>query len=242
MSKKQIKSITVQDKTIVYELERKNVKNVNLRIRQNGTVYISTGPFVPNQFIEDFIRKKKDYIFSSIKRFEEIARYRPQPKQYVSGEAFYILGHELRLAVSQAAKQQVYSDGVYLYLFVRDTSDYASKRKAVQRYLDAQCRETFSSILLEVYPQFAKYGVSLPQLRIRNMETRWGSCLSKKGIITLNKHLLEAPRNCIEYVITHELCHFIHPNHSKQFYEMLTLFMPDWKNQKKILDERIHLL
>ena len=58
MSKKQIKSITIQDKTIVYELERKNVKNVNLRIRQNGTVYISAGPFVPNQFIEDFIRRK----------------------------------------------------------------------------------------------------------------------------------------------------------------------------------------
>ena len=76
-----------------------------------------------------------------------------------------------------------------------------------------------------------------PTLRIRDMETRWGSCLAKKGIITLNKRLLEAPRHCIEYVVTHEFCHFIHPNHSKQYYAFLTMLMPDWRERKKVLDE-----
>lgn len=77
----------------------------------------------------------------------------------------------------------------------------------------------------------------MPTLRIRDMETRWGSCLAKKGIITLNKRLLEAPRYCIEYVVTHEFCHFIHPNHSKQYYAFLTMLMPDWRERKKVLDE-----
>ena len=69
------------------------------------------------------------------------------------------------------------------------------------------------------------------------METRWGSCLAKKGIITLNKQLLEAPRNCIEYVVMHEFCHFIHQNHSKHFYDFLTILMPDWKERKKLLEK-----
>lgn len=77
----------------------------------------------------------------------------------------------------------------------------------------------------------------MPKLRIRDMDTRWGSCLAKKGIITLNKRLLEAPRDCIEYVVTHEFCHFIHPNHSKRFYDFLTMLLPDWKARKKVLDQ-----
>ncbi|MFQ6968423.1 MAG: M48 family metallopeptidase [Subdoligranulum sp.] len=59
----------------------------------------------------------------------------------------------------------------------------------------------------------------------------------KKLIITLNKQLLEAPRNCIEYVVVHELCHLVHPNHSKQFYTFLTMFMPDWKERKAELEK-----
>ena len=77
----------------------------------------------------------------------------------------------------------------------------------------------------------------MPALRIRSMETRWGSCLAQKGIITLNKRLLEAPRHCIEYVVMHELCHFLHPDHSKRFYAFLTTLMPDWRERKSILDQ-----
>ena len=107
----------------------------------------------------------------------------------------------------------------------------------VTRYLDEQCRSIFGEIILETYPVFQKYGVPMPKLRIRNMETRWGSCLAKKGVVTLNKRLLEAPRNCIEYVVMHEFCHFVHPNHSKQFYAFLTMLMPDWKQRKEALDK-----
>lgn len=95
----------------------------------------------------------------------------------------------------------------------------------------------FEDILEELYPQFKKYGVERPTLRIRDMETRWGSCLVKKGVITLNKRLLEAPRNGIEYVVMHELCHFVHPNHSELFYIFLTMLMPDWKERKQFLDK-----
>jgi predicted metal-dependent hydrolase len=105
--------------------------------------------------------------------------------------------------------------------------------------LQSQCKEQFGKIIEEIYPVFKKYVVAQPSLRIRDMDTRWGSCLPKKEIITLNKRLLGAPRHCIEYEITHEFCHFICSNHSKRFFELLTMLMPDWKERKKALDYEI---
>lgn len=75
----------------------------------------------------------------------------------------------------------------------------------------------FGEIVEELYPVFQKYGVAVPSLRIRSMDTRWGSCLPGKGVITLNKRLLEAPRNCIEYVVMHELVSF-YPSKSFQTF------------------------
>lgn len=237
MEQIQKRTISADGNQIPYELERKNVKNLNLHVRRDGTVYVSANRLVPAEQVDAFLESKISFILNAQKRFAEQAQYRPQPKQYVSGETFYIQGRGLRLQVVQAAKDQISSDGVHLYLQVRDPMDFEKKKRMVSKFIDQQCRQVFGEIVAEVYPVFQKYGVVMPTLRIRDMETRWGSCLAKKGIITLNKRLLEAPRHCIEYVVTHEFCHFIHPNHSKQYYAFLTMLMPDWRERKKVLDE-----
>lgn len=237
MEQIQKRTISADGNQILYELERKNVKNLNLHVRRDGTVYVSANRLVPVEQVDAFLESKIGFILNARKRFAEQAQYRPQPKQYVSGETFYIQGRGLRLQVVQAAKDQISSDGVHLYLQVRDPMDFEKKKRMVSRFIDQQCRQVFGEIVAEVYPIFQKYGVAMPSLRIRDMETRWGSCLAKKGVITLNKRLLEAPRHCIEYVVTHEFCHFIHPNHSKQYYAFLTMLMPDWRERKKVLDE-----
>lgn len=224
-------------KEIIYHLEQKPVKNLNLRIRKDGSVYVSANDDVPVDKVDEFVVSKGSYILSALQRFQELARYRPQPKQYTSGETFWILGRGLRLKVVEGSKNEINSDGVYIFLQVKDSTDAKRKESIVTRFLDQQCKDQFGEIMAEIYPLFQKYGVAQPTLRIRDMDTRWGSCLSKKGIITLNKRLLEAPRSCIEYVVMHEFCHFIHPNHSKQFYDFLAMLMPDWKERKVALDK-----
>ena len=234
-----IRTVEVETQEIHYQLERKPVKNLNLRIRSDRSIYVSANSAVPTDEIDLFVISKASYISNAIERFNEMAKYKPQPKQYVSGETFYIQGRALRLQVSKSEKDMISSDGIYIFLSVKDPDNFDKKRRMVNRFLNKQCRLVFEGIIHSIYPVFEKYGVSYPNLRIRNMETRWGSCLAKKGIITLNKRLLEASRNCIEYVVMHEFCHFIHPNHSKQFYMFLTMLMPDWKERKGLL-ERIY--
>lgn len=233
------RTVLYENKEIRYLLEQKPVKNLNLRIHKDCRVYVSANCDIPVQRVDDFVVRKGEYIRSAQQKFREMAQYAQQPKQYVSGETFYLLGRGVRLKVEKSMRETIASDGIYLRLCVKDPADFAKKQRLVTRYLDEQCRTVFEEVISEIYPVFQKYGVTMPALRIRTMETRWGSCLAKKGIITLNKRLLGAPRNCIEYVVMHEFCHFVHPNHSKRFYTFLTMLMPDWEERKRVLDNMV---
>ena len=230
------RTVTVEGQEIRYELERKEVKNLNLRVRPDGSVYVSANPSVLEDAVDAFVSRRGGWILNQRRQFAETAVPVPE-RRYVSGETFYILGRGLRLLVTKGAFNRVESDGVYLRLEVRNPDDYAQKQRCVTRYLDERSREAFGEILDEFYPLVQKYGAARPVLRLREMKTRWGSCLSEKGVITLNKRLIEAPRNCAEYVIVHELCHLVYPEHSARFYRFLSMFLPDWKDRKMTLDK-----
>lgn len=230
------RTVQFEKEVICYQLERKSVKNLNLRVRRDGTVYVSASPRVPLKAVDGFVISKGAFILSAQKRFREMAQAAPRPMQYVTGETLCLLGRAIHLQVEKGERNTIFSDGDSLRLYVKDPDDFGKKERMAKRYLEEQCRTVFSEILAETYPVFEPYGVAMPTLRIRDMKTQWGSCLYRKGIITLNKHLLEAPHGCISYVMIHEFCHFIHPNHSKNFYSLLTELMPDWMERKKILN------
>ena len=101
------RTITADGREILYSLERKQVKNLNLRVRKDGSVWVSADPGVPCEEIDAFVAGKAPYILKALNHFHEMAQYRPQPKQYVSGETFNILGRGLRLRVTQAAKDSI---------------------------------------------------------------------------------------------------------------------------------------
>lgn len=231
-----------EDGDIPYLLTRKSVKNVNLRIKPEGEVLVSANNSVPTDFIDAFIEKKQRYIFSALSKYEEKKKpFQAVPKRYVSGESYDLLGKSLRLKVEANKEENVYTDGVYIFLKVKDKDDFRHKEIMMSKWLKQYQTTVFEELLQEKYLLFEKYGVTYPTLKIRNMTSRWGSCQPKKGIITLNSKLIEAPRNCIEYVILHELVHFIHPNHSRQFWDFVAMMMPDWKERKEELEKRIYI-
>ncbi len=237
-----MKTLSTQQRTIPsspslsYTLTRKMVKNTNLRIKRDGSVLVSAHPFVPIQQIDSFVLSKKDFIEKNKKRFLEKQKAMPSNKQYINGESFYILGNHLRLKVFESSTNYVENDGTFLKLYVKDVSSFSTKQKVINTFFDAEVKKQFSQIMEETHKIFSKYGVLYPEMKMRNMKSRWGSCATKKGIITLNKKLIEAPRPCIEYVVLHEFVHFLHPNHSKKFYACVATHMPDWKERKRLLE------
>ncbi|MDR0919143.1 MAG: M48 family metallopeptidase [Oscillospiraceae bacterium] len=230
-----IHTIILNGREIKYELVRKNVKNINLRIRANGTVYVSAHNKVSRKIIEDFLVKKSEFIISALRKYENIAKNEDSPQQYISDESFRYLGKDLHLVVNQG-ENSVFSDGIYLNLTVKDTSDRELKSRLIEKWYDMKRKEVFGEIMSNIYPVFQNCGIKYPRLTIRYMTSRWGSCRPKRGAVTLNSMLIEATRDVIEYVVMHEFVHFLHPNHSKSFYETLFTFMPDWQQRKIVLE------
>lgn len=221
---------------IEYTFERKEVKNINLRIRHDGNVYVSASVKIPVETVENFIISKTDYIFRALSNFSHM-EFSKTGMQYISGENVTLLGRNMRIKVEKDNSEYVSCDGIYVYIHVKRPDYYSRKRNLLDTWLDVQCIDIFSDIMSQVYKKFEPYNIEFPKLKVRNMTSRWGSCQSVKGIITINKRLIEAPRICIEYVITHEFCHLIHPNHSGKFYSLLQVMLPDWKENKNFLEE-----
>ena len=232
-----IHTILLDGKEVQYHLERKKVKNINLRIKPNSSIYVSANNLISQEKIEKFLNEKSEFILKALEHYREIEKYAPKPKQYIDGEHFKICGHDLRLKVFKGAKNHIESDGVYIKLTVKDINDFELKQKSMDKWIKEQCVSTISMVCEAVYPKFQKYGVVFPELKFRRMISRWGSCQPKRGTLTFNISLIEAPMACIEYVVVHEFTHFLQPNHSKKFYTQLTMFMPDWAERKKLLEK-----
>lgn len=223
-----------------YMLTRKPVKNINIRIKPDGRVLVSASNRVPIDYIDKLIKEKEEFIFGALKKYEAMKKQVSDiPRRYEEGEGFKILGKKLYLKVIEGNTSSVTSDNDFIYLTVKDKYNIRSKEILINKWLKEMQTNIFHQISKEVHKKFEKYGVKYPLIKIRKMKSRWGSCHSQRGIITLNSKLVEAPRTCIEYVVMHEFAHFIHPNHSKNFYDFLTALMPDWKERKKELDKII---
>ena len=147
----QQRTVFYEGNEIGYQLEQKPVKNLNLRIHKDCKVYVSANPEVPVNKVDEFVVSKGQYICSAQKKFGKMALYSPKPKQYVSGETFYILGKGVRLKVEQASHNTISSDGVYLNLCVKDPQDFEKKKRIIYDRYNNQCYFEICSDTYEVY-------------------------------------------------------------------------------------------
>ena len=218
-----------------YILTRKSVKNLNMRIKPDGEIHVSANRFVAVKYIDSFVLSHEKTLIKTLDKYEKIRANTLSPLQYVSGEKIHFLGEVLHLLVEKSPVEGVDKWGKFLILRVKDTEDFNRKERVIKRWAKKMQMEIFQEICKEIYPLFQPLGVKYPLIKIRCMKSRWGSCQPQKGIITLNGKMIAAKREAIEYVVLHEFTHFIHPNHSKDFYGLVEQLMPDWKTRKAML-------
>lgn len=106
--------------------------------------------------------------------------------------------------------------------------------KSVIKWIRSVCEKEFKQVVNVYYEKLKEYRFPYPSIKYRDMTSRWGSCIPSKNQITLNTRMIHFSKEFLEYVVLHELVHFIQPNHSASFYKVIEYHMPDYKIRKDI--------
>ncbi|WP_459202467.1 M48 family metallopeptidase [Methanococcus sp. CF] len=212
---------------------RKKIKNMYLVVNPDCSIVLKVPPHVSDEYINSFIKKKENWIRKHLESFESL-NLKIAEKSYVDGEIFRYLGDEYVLKVNYSKKEWVCVSETELKLYVSEMNDFEKKKRMIEKFYRKRAEIELFEIFKNSYKVVTE---NMPEFAVRRMKKRWGSCSFHKNKIILNERLIEKPKECIEYVVFHELAHLKYPNHSKDFYNYLTELMPDWKNRKLKLNE-----
>ena len=180
------RTVTAVCGSIEYTLERKAVRNINLRVRRDCTVYVSAPRRVPVKEIEAFIRLKSSYIEQAKEYYKKLAAAAAVKSVFTDGSTVKLLGKDMVLKIIPSDRRKVTCDGSCIYIRTKNI-DISHAEKLYRSWLSDVCEKELGNILKEVHKDFIPLGVSLPQLKIRTMKARWGSCHYNKGMIMLNR-------------------------------------------------------
>jgi hypothetical protein len=219
---------------IGYEAFFAQRKTMEIAVHPDGSVVVKAPLETSKEVIEERLGKRAKWVLKQIDFFRQFDPRTP-PRQYLSGETHLYLGRRYRLKVQQGEKEGVKLTRGILYATLGSVDSPETVKRLLSDWYRARAEDKFKESLFRCLATFRKLGYSEPKLKIRHMKTRWGS-LSPRGTLTLNPALIKAPRECIDYVITHELCHLKYKHHGPEFYQLLERVMPDWQKRKHRLE------
>jgi len=233
-------SFVYGDKTYEYSVQvlQSRKKSISIHVLPDASVEVKVPAHITKQKIIETMSKRARWIVTNV---EKIQQHRSQvlPREYISGETHYYMGRRYVLKVVQSDVEQVKLSRGRFAVQCKEVS--SSKVKALlEGWYKEHAHQVFERRLNARVSEM-EWLDKAPPMTVRLMKKQWGSC-SPKGRISLNWNLVKAPMDCIDYVITHELCHLKEHNHSKKFYALMDKLYPDWKPVKAKLDGMAEML
>ena len=209
-------TITLNNQTFNVFITRKNNKNMYLRVKKDG-IYISCNYFVTASMIKSFIMKNEEDI---IRMYETVQRKEKK------NEEFYYLGNSYDVVVLNTISKIEF---VGNQVFVKN-------KTYLNTFLKNECERIFNERAKICYNLFEE-DIPYPKVMIGKMKRKWGYCNKRQELIKLNSELIKYSIDEIDYVIIHELCHFLEFNHSKNFWKYVKKYKPNYKENTQVLKE-----
>lgn len=196
-------------------IEKKNNKNTYIRVKEDMKIYVTTNYFASKSYIKNLLDNNIDYL-------EKMLDKRRRQKQ--KEDNFYYLGNKYDIIlISSFNEVEIVGNKIY-----------AKDIKLLEKWYKSQMIELFQNRLELNYKRFEE-SIPFPKLKVRNMKTRWGVCNKKTKTITLNSNLIKYDITKLDYVIIHELSHFIYFDHSSNFWNLVYKYCKDYKKIRKEL-------
>lgn len=197
-------------------INKKNNKNTYIRVKEDMKIYVSTNYFVTKKQIKSLLDRNIDYLRKVISKME-------RKKEKI--DFFYYLGNKYDIIIMPGYD-----------VSIMDNIIYVESIDVLEKWYKSQAMKLFQERLDYIYPQFIEK-IPYPKIRVRKMKTRWGVCNRKNNTITLNLDLMKYDITKLDYVIIHELSHFVHFDHSKLFWDVVLKYCPTYKQIKRELKE-----
>ena len=219
---------------IPFELHYRKRKTLEISVYPDLSVVVKAPNNRSYEEVKAKIMKRGSWILQQRYFFSLYLPKQPE-KKYVSGETHIYLGRQYRLKVISSTSEKVILKRGYIFVHTNKRKNSKQVKKLLEIWYRQRALMKFEERLDLCLGKLKKHKIKSPQIQIRKMSSRWGSC-SKNGRVTLNTQLIKAPSQCIDYVIMHEMCHLKYFNHGKAFYNLLVQIMPDWERRKKRLE------
>lgn len=222
---------------ISFRVKYENRKTLEIAVHPDARVVVKAPRGTKPEAVENRIRKRVRWIRKQINYFRKFEPRTPA-RRYVGGETHLYLGRQYRLKIKKQKEPAVKLKGAYLHIMTPDVHDSKIVKRVVNAWYKEHARLIYARRLEKCYKTAKSLQVAYPEIQLRKMVKRWGSC-TRSGNILLNTKLLRAPLYCIDYVIMHELCHLKEHTHNNGYYKLLSKYMPDWEKRKERLEKML---
>ena len=211
---------------IAVDVVLKDIKNVHLSVHPpTGRVTVSAPLRMTLDTIRVFAISKLGWIKQQQKKLQE--QDRETPREYLDRESHYFWGRRFLLkVVDRDAPPMVEVKHSKINLYLRPASDPQKKQSVLDEWYRDRLKEAIPPLVAKWEKEI---GVAVAGFRVRRMKTKWGSCNPKTKAILLNLELAKKPRECLEYLVVHELIHLLEPTHNARFVYLMDRFMPKWQ-------------
>lgn len=210
---------------------KKDIKNIILKVKNDGKVLLSVPKNTPKKFIDNFLKEKEEWILKNIKKFEDFP-LKQVDKSYKNGDNIEYLGIKYTLQIFSNSKNYVTINNQNISINYSGDFSQEKIKKLLYNWYKVQASIIFKETILKYLNLTDE---TIFQIKIRKMKTKWGSCRPTSKIITLNLELIKKPIEAIEYVAFHEVAHLKYPHHKKEFWDFIHLYMKDFKKRKEML-------
>lgn len=217
-----------------YNLSRSKRKSVSIAVEKDQKIIVKAPIDFSAKEIQRLIEKKADWIVEKTERAGKMQKERPV-HNYINGEVFYYRGKPLtlNLILNRDRNRIMVKKQADTLLVVSSAAKSEEIKNAIVKWYRERARE----IVEQKVSYFQKFiGKNIGDIRIKEQKSRWGSC-SSKGNLNFNWKIIMAPDDIIDYLVVHELCHRLHMDHSKEFWESVERIIPDYKTKERWLKE-----
>jgi predicted metal-dependent hydrolase len=218
---------------ISVDVVQKDIKNIHLSVYPpSGAVRISAPLRMDLDTIRVFAISKLVWIKQQQKKLRE--QERETPREYLDRESHFVWGKRYLLKVVELeAAPQVTLKHKQIILRVRPTTEQSAREAILDQWYREQLKQAVPPLIAKWEPLI---GVKVERFFVQRMKTKWGRCNHARGNIRLNTDLAKKPRECLEYIVIHEMAHLVVPTHNSHFVALMDRILPQWQSYRDVLN------